>query len=241
MSQYTTGELAKRCGVTVRTVQYYDTRGILSPSALTEGGRRLYSEEDLGRLQIILFLRELGLSIDTIGKLLAEEDPGSVIVLLLEQQERVLREELHEKQEKLDMLQDLKKQIKGIDQFRVESIGDIARNMEGERNRRRFYRIVIPVGIVLGLLEILGLVLWIGYRTWWPFALWAALAVPFGICVSKAYYDRVAYLCPKCQARFQPRFREMVFAVHTSRTRRLICTECGHKGFCVEDWGGKNR
>ena len=50
MSKYTTGELAKRCGVTVRTVQYYDTRGILVPSELSEGGRRLYSEEDLKRI-----------------------------------------------------------------------------------------------------------------------------------------------------------------------------------------------
>ena len=41
MSKYTTGEIAKLCGVTVRTVQYYDTRGILIPSELSEGGRRL--------------------------------------------------------------------------------------------------------------------------------------------------------------------------------------------------------
>ncbi len=39
MAQYTTGEIAKLCGITVRTVQYYDTRGILTPSALSEGGR----------------------------------------------------------------------------------------------------------------------------------------------------------------------------------------------------------
>ena len=45
MSKYTTGEIAKLCGVSVRTVQYYDTRGILAPSELTEGGRRLYSED----------------------------------------------------------------------------------------------------------------------------------------------------------------------------------------------------
>ena len=47
MSKYTTGELAKLCGVTVRTVQYYDTRGILIPSELTEGGRRLYAAKHL--------------------------------------------------------------------------------------------------------------------------------------------------------------------------------------------------
>ena len=66
MSQYTTGELAKACGVTVRTVQFYDQRGILIPSALTEGGRRLYSAEDLKKMKIICFLRETGLSLDTL-------------------------------------------------------------------------------------------------------------------------------------------------------------------------------
>ena len=53
MSRYSTGEIAKLCSVTVRTVQYYDTRGILIPSELSEGGRRLYSEDDLKRMKII--------------------------------------------------------------------------------------------------------------------------------------------------------------------------------------------
>lgn len=56
---YSTGELAKAAGVTVRTVQYYDKRGILLPSQLTEGGRRIYTESDLERLKIICFLRDL--------------------------------------------------------------------------------------------------------------------------------------------------------------------------------------
>ena len=53
MSKYTTGEVAKLCGVTVRTVQYYDQRSILIPSELTEGGRRLYTEDDVKKLKII--------------------------------------------------------------------------------------------------------------------------------------------------------------------------------------------
>ena len=60
MSQYTTGELAKLCGVTVRTVQFYDQRGILIPSALTEGGRRLSSGEELKRMKVIFFLGDTG-------------------------------------------------------------------------------------------------------------------------------------------------------------------------------------
>ena len=67
MSKYTTGELAKLCGVTVRTVQYYDSRGILIPTELSEGGRRLYTDDDVRRLKIICFLRDMGLPIDTVS------------------------------------------------------------------------------------------------------------------------------------------------------------------------------
>ena len=124
MSKYTTGEIAKLCGVSVRTVQYYDTRGILAPSELTEGGRRLYSEDDLKRLKIICFLRDAGISINNIGELLSEDDPSSVISVLLEQQEQLLREEVFERQAKLDMLDGIKRELKGVENLSIESIGD---------------------------------------------------------------------------------------------------------------------
>ena len=96
MSKYTTGEIAKRCGVSVRTVQYYDSRNILTPSELSEGGRRLYSEQDLKRMKIICFLRDAGISINSIGELLSEENPDELISILLEQQEQALREVVSE-------------------------------------------------------------------------------------------------------------------------------------------------
>ena len=108
MSKYTTGELAKRTGVTVRTVQYYDARGILVPSELSEGGRRLYAEDDLKRMRIICFLRDLDLSIDVISQILKEEHPEKVISLLIEQQEQALLEEISDKEEKLGKLRELK-------------------------------------------------------------------------------------------------------------------------------------
>ena len=140
MSQYTTGELAKACGVTVRTVQFYDQKGILIPSALTEGGRRLYSEDDLKRMKIICFLRDTGLSLDTIGKLLEEEDPGSVISIFLEQQEQVLREEIGERQEQMNRLEELKKEIKNTATFSIDSIGDIATIMENKKRLSAVHR-----------------------------------------------------------------------------------------------------
>ncbi|MFQ7110763.1 MAG: MerR family DNA-binding transcriptional regulator [Anaerovoracaceae bacterium] len=48
MSKYTTGEIAKLCGVSVRTVQYYDTRNILTPSELKENGIFKYCRKEEG-------------------------------------------------------------------------------------------------------------------------------------------------------------------------------------------------
>lgn len=79
MLKYTTGEIAKLCGVSVRTVQYYDERGILIPSELSEGGRRLYSEDDYKKLKIICFLRDAGISIKSIGELLSESNPRACL------------------------------------------------------------------------------------------------------------------------------------------------------------------
>ena len=112
MSKYTTGEIAKLCGVTVRTVQYYDTRGILLPSTLSEGGRRLYSEADLKRMKIICFLRNLDLPIDAISQILKEEHPEKVISLLIEQQEKALSDEISDKEKKLEKLRELNNGLK---------------------------------------------------------------------------------------------------------------------------------
>ena len=62
----TVGEVAKKMGVTVRTLQYYDKEGLLSPSAESDGGRRLYTDKDLVMLNQIISLKSLGFSLDDI-------------------------------------------------------------------------------------------------------------------------------------------------------------------------------
>ena len=116
---YTTGEMARLCGVSVRTVQYYDERGILVPGTLSEGGRRLYSEKELKRLHIICFLRELGLPIHSIAMLFAEEKPDSIISLLLDEQEKALREELSDSQRRLDLLMGIKAELRDVEHFSI--------------------------------------------------------------------------------------------------------------------------
>ena len=241
MSKYTTGEIAKLCGVTVRTVQYYDTRNILVPSELSEGGRRLYSEEDLKRMKLICFLRDLDLPINTIGRLLAEEHPEDVIDLLLEQQENALREEIGQRQTKLGKLEQLRREIKTVEHFSVESIGDIAYMMENKKKLRRVRGIMLGVGIPLEIIEWVTFILALKTGIWWPFLLGLCCVIGGSAWMSAYYYKNVEYICPKCHTVFRPRFWKMFWANHTPTTRRLTCTACGHKGFCVETYGGNGK
>ena len=153
MSKYTTGEIAKLCGVSVRTVQYYDSRNILVPSELSEGGRRLYSEQDLKRMKIICFLRDAGISINSIGQLLSEEDPGSVISILLDQQEQLLLDEMQERKSKLEIIEGIRRELKNVENFSVESIGDIAYTMENKKKMRQLHAILLITGLPLSIFQ----------------------------------------------------------------------------------------
>lgn len=237
MSKYTTGEIAKLCGVSVRTVQYYDTRGILTPSELSEGGRRIYSEDDLKRMRIICFLRDIGISINSIGELLSEDNPGSVISALLEQQEHLLHKEISERQVKLDMLGGIKRELKDVENFSVESIGDIAYVMENKMKMKQLHAILLITGIPIDIIQWTSILLWIATGIWWPFALFVLIAIPYAFWGSNYYFKRVAYICPQCHEVFKPGFKDAFFARHTPMLRKLTCTCCGHKGFCIETYG----
>jgi DNA-binding transcriptional MerR regulator len=75
------GELARRTGLTVRTLHHYHETGLLSPSGRTASGHRLYGESDVARLQQILSLRALGLSLAEIRAALTEPGFSSLEVV----------------------------------------------------------------------------------------------------------------------------------------------------------------
>ena len=62
----TVHEVAKLTGITARTLHYYDEIGLLKPSIITEAKYRQYTDDDLTRLQEILFFREVGFALDYI-------------------------------------------------------------------------------------------------------------------------------------------------------------------------------
>ena len=91
----TVGKLAERMGVTVRTLQYYDREGLLSPTAESGGGRRLYTDKDMIQLHQILSLNVSGVfSLDDIKNRLAPLDTPADVADALAAQAAAVREKI---------------------------------------------------------------------------------------------------------------------------------------------------
>ncbi|MGW3286908.1 MerR family transcriptional regulator [Streptomyces sp. NPDC001002] len=70
---YSIGELARRTGLTVKTIRFYSDRGIVTPADRTHTGYRRYAPEAVARLAFVRTLRELGLGLDTIRQVVDQE------------------------------------------------------------------------------------------------------------------------------------------------------------------------
>lgn len=126
----TVGEAAKRMDVTVRTLQYYDAEGLLSPSAVSEGGRRLYSDKDIIKLHQILSLRHLGFSLDDIkNRLISLNTPAEVAEALAGQADNI-RAKIASLSESLRQLEALREEVLQIQSVDFKKYADIIVNLE---------------------------------------------------------------------------------------------------------------
>lgn len=65
------GELAEKTSLSLRTIRHYDDVGLLKPRGRTDGGFRLYSDDDVEQLLLIRRMKPLGFSIEEMGQMLA--------------------------------------------------------------------------------------------------------------------------------------------------------------------------
>jgi ubiquinone/menaquinone biosynthesis C-methylase UbiE len=124
------GEFAKRAGVTVRTLVHYDNIGLLKPSKKTEVGYRVYCDDDFLKLQQIVTLKFIGLSLDEIKQLLnkSREDVENIIHI----QKKALEEKKQHIESVIAVMNKAENQIKENGFLGVEKLIDIIKitNME---------------------------------------------------------------------------------------------------------------
>lgn len=107
----TTGELAKRMGVTVRTLQHYGREGLLAPSCISEGGRRLYTNKDVVKLHQILSLKHLGFSLSDIKSRLISLDKPAEVADILTEQAAIVQKKIEALSESLNALETLREEV----------------------------------------------------------------------------------------------------------------------------------
>ena len=107
------GELARRTGLTVRTLHHYDEIGLLSPAERSDGGHRVYDEADVQRLYRIVSLRSLGFPLDAIARALDSKtfDPKEAV----DDHLRRLEAQIAQEQQLLDKLRTLRERLDADD------------------------------------------------------------------------------------------------------------------------------
>lgn len=103
------GELARRSGLTVRTLHHYDSIGLLKPSGRSDAGYRLYNRDDVARLHQVQALRRFGMALADIGHFLAQ--PGASLPDLIARQIDFLDHQIAETAKLRAQLSDLRGQL----------------------------------------------------------------------------------------------------------------------------------
>ena len=128
------GELARRTGLTVRTLHHYDEIGLLTPSRHTPAGHRLYGEAEVERLQQIASLRHLGLPLDEIRDCLTR--PEYSLERILELQIERLEEQIQRQGRLRDLIQHLRDRLRTAE---GASVDELTRTIEVTMNYEKYY------------------------------------------------------------------------------------------------------
>lgn len=135
----TVGQVAKKMGVTVRALQYYDREGLFCPSCVSEGGRRLYSDKDIVNLHQILTLKSLGFSFDEIKNRLTAIDTPDEAVAVLTEQSNAIQAQINVLAQSLQSIEALKAEVKQMQTVDFKKYADIIVNLQ---MGNEYYRLI---------------------------------------------------------------------------------------------------
>ena len=128
----TIGELARRVGVTVRTIQYYDQQGLLSPSAKGPQNQRLYTDDNVKDLYRILTLKYLGLSLAQIKSDAALYQEAVAVQELADEQMDAIEEQFQSLFKRMTTLRSLHDESLGEHTANWEAMADTIERCQGE-------------------------------------------------------------------------------------------------------------
>lgn len=235
MKNYSSGEVAKKPKVSLRTIQYYDTQHIVSPSIRSEKGRRIYTTEDIKKLQLAMLYKALGFALKDIRQIMHSSKPYQVISELLVHYHEQLSVDISKKQTQLDKIEWMQNYIKKESSLDIPDHKTLVmmlntKKVKTKTNRHlTFYLLFLLISFPICLhfqcpqlailLSVVGL-------------LW--------LVASHASHHR--YLCCHCQRLFAlPWYRDLLTLHDPKKGKYTCCPHCHQRGWMQEVGYQKNK
>lgn len=225
--KYSTGEIAKICNTTIRTVQFYDEKGLLKPFEITEGGRRLYSEDEVTKLKHICMLKELDFSLDQIKEMLQSNYTKKDI-------EKILYDNLNDTKKQIE-IQNKKANIisEMLTQFDVNLDYNELINKKS-KNLLRTRIVFIILWLLIVIINVISVFIYINKENNLLSSISLVITLILVIFTIGFYLSNTLYQCDNCKKQFKPKILNVIFAIHMFNKRKLKCPYCNEKSWCVE-------
>ncbi|PHK49636.1 MerR family transcriptional regulator [Staphylococcus edaphicus] len=233
MTQYQTGDLAKCCNVSIRTIQYYDKKGLLASTKNEENGRRRFDAKSKQDLEIILMLKRFGFRLKDIKKLLAENNKLKTVRSMIEQSALDIEQEIYKNQILLSEMKQFNKFIGKESKAPLNKLLETKQYVTNNDNLNTLTRSIIYQVLPVALIQYTALVTSLITKKWLPCLIVLPFMIAFAINLTHLTYKRLIYVCPNCQEVIKPNIMAWLLASHTPKTRKLQCPHCHETSHCM--------
>ena len=232
---YTTGEVAKICHVSKRTVQYYYYEGIVQPSQILEHGKRVYSKEDIQKFQLVLLYKDLGLSLKDIRYIFEQDHQDTLLIQILEQQYQKNQKQLTHLQQKNQEISVLLQELQNnhaLTVFNYQELHDLIKDQKYQKTIHLTYLFLCLYVLVIIFTIFLSRFIsdkYVAYMLIFDFILLLMLI--------KFHQSHYAYICPQCHQRITISFFQDLLCLHNgSKGKYLKCPYCHHRSWMKETY-----
>lgn len=233
---YTTGEIAKLCHVSIRTVQYYDKEKIICPSEVSSGGRRIYSQEDLEKFQRVCIYKKLGFSLKNIQNMIQLNQEQDILLELLNKQEHIVSQQMKELQTTKDKISVLIEEIKVQGNLTVSRYEELDQLLIKKKKHQRIDMITYLMTISYGIFVLLGSVITSQMGGLYPL-LMVVIAGILLVCLIHYHSSYNAYVCPHCHHKFKISFIKDILSFHNGKQGKYLkCPHCQQRSWIKETY-----
>lgn len=236
---YTTGEVARLCNTTVRTVQFYDKRKLVSPKKTSEGGRRLYSEADIERFHSILLYKEIGFCLEEIKAILEAGNEVDIVRKFIQQHEDIVQDKQQELILKQDRLQALDDEITRKGKLTTSNFNELNGLVKKRKQHNNIQRMTYLLLTGYCLLLFTGFPLAVKAGGIYPI-IFSVVSIVLLVALIYYHASKNAYVCPHCKKEFTLTFFKDAITLNNGKKGKLLtCPYCGHRSTMKETykWG----